>query len=441
MFNYAFGEAATGSGAEEKLQPGFEGPEKSLHVVFEGEGSLRSVPQARWSLLLDLARCKILSATHGLACDAYVLSESSLFVYDRHIVLKTCGTTRLLDALDDALAVGASRGLQPRTIFYARKNFTFPELQPAPYRSFADECAFLDERLGSARSTYSAIAGPLSADHWCFYVASFADDADADADVAELSLFEVKMHEIDPARAALFVERDGWTGKLATAASGIAALLPPVVQQTIDEHLFSPCGYSMNGLVGAAWYSTIHVTPEPHCSYVSFETNVPVAAAAIPELLARVVDVFRPATFSVTLIGAHCSAVAQLLDAAAVSSSCGDAGAVVLCGMPASINLGMLPITMLSYTVSDIAAHPLGVQALRRLAHLAQRAKSDSADVLPAAVLPSPSASPTASEGAASSSVANSDGIDDADPLLLQQLASLGATAASYIPMADSFEA
>ena len=47
--------------------------------------------------------------------DAYVLSESSLFVYPTKWVLKTCGTTKLLSAVPRLLEVAAQRlGMQPR---------------------------------------------------------------------------------------------------------------------------------------------------------------------------------------------------------------------------------------------------------------------------------------------------------------------------------------
>lgn len=44
---------------------------------------------------------------------------------------------------------------------------------------------------------------------------------------------------------------------------------------------------------------TIHITPEPEYSYVSFETNVPVES--YEEVITRVIDTFRPGKFVLTL--------------------------------------------------------------------------------------------------------------------------------------------
>lgn len=45
---------------------------------------------------------------------------------------------------------------------------------------------------------------------------------------------------------------------------------------------------------------TIHVTPEPKFSYVSFETNVP--HSSYKELIRRVAETFQPGKFIVTLL-------------------------------------------------------------------------------------------------------------------------------------------
>ena len=52
-----------------------------------------------------------------------------------------------------------------------------------------------------------------------------------------------------------------------TRSSGIQALLPGAA---IDDYVFEPCGYSMNGVEGPT-FSTIHITPELGFSYASFE--------------------------------------------------------------------------------------------------------------------------------------------------------------------------
>lgn len=47
----------------------------------------------------------------------------------------------------------------------------------------------------------------------------------------------------------------------------------------------------MNGLTMGGFY-TIHITPEAHCSYASFETNIP--CSDYLDLVTRVLDVFQP---------------------------------------------------------------------------------------------------------------------------------------------------
>ena len=44
--------------------------------------------------------CSIVSTTRNSQVDAYVLSESSMFISKRRFILKTCGTTTPLDCIE-----------------------------------------------------------------------------------------------------------------------------------------------------------------------------------------------------------------------------------------------------------------------------------------------------------------------------------------------------
>ena len=46
---------------------------------------------------------------------------------------------------------------------------------------------------------------------------------------------------------------------------------PPHARAEIDDYVFEPCGYSMNGVQRDGTFSTVHITPEDGFSYASFE--------------------------------------------------------------------------------------------------------------------------------------------------------------------------
>ena len=62
--------------------------------------------------------------------------------------------------------------------------------------------------------------------------------------------------------------------------------------------MFTPCGYSCNGLLDDAYF-TIHITPEPECSFVSFETNV--VMENYTELVQKVINIFKPNNWTMSL--------------------------------------------------------------------------------------------------------------------------------------------
>lgn len=55
---------------------------------------------------------------------------------------------------------------------------------------------------------------------------------------------------------------------------------------------------------------TIHITPEPDFSYVSFESNI--AASNYGDLIARVINLFQPGKFVVTIFANKVSQNARM---------------------------------------------------------------------------------------------------------------------------------
>jgi S-adenosylmethionine decarboxylase len=95
----------------------------------------------------------------------------------------------------------------------------------------------------------------------------------------------------------LFTREVSGSGEECTHRSGIDTLFPNAL---LDAFLFEPCGYSVNAILPRGHYFTVHITPEEHCSYVSFETNAEMAD--YPDLIRRVLAIFRPQQFIFTFM-------------------------------------------------------------------------------------------------------------------------------------------
>lgn len=121
--------------------PVFEGSEKRISVTFAPApgaaappaSGMRALSRAQLDAMLDLAACQIVSTRSNPHLDAYVLSESSLFVHEDRMVLKTCGTTKLLACVPLMVELAAGLGLVPARVTYSRASFLFPEQQPEPH--------------------------------------------------------------------------------------------------------------------------------------------------------------------------------------------------------------------------------------------------------------------------------------------------------------------
>ncbi|TPW18579.1 MAG: S-adenosylmethionine decarboxylase, partial [Elusimicrobia bacterium] len=97
------------------------------------------------------------------------------------------------------------------------------------------------------------------------------------------------------AASRVFVKGPGHTRRHIRERSGVWSILPGF---SIDDHLFEPMGYSLNAIRDSRYY-TVHVTPQPIGSYVSFETNSLEGGAE--GIVSRVLEIFRPDSCDVIL--------------------------------------------------------------------------------------------------------------------------------------------
>ncbi|CDK27260.1 unnamed protein product [Kuraishia capsulata CBS 1993] len=324
----------------------FEGPEKLLEIWFAPDAQslpcgssangLRSVPLAEVENLLDLVNCKVLSKISTDEMDAYVLSESSLFVYPHKIVLKTCGTTTTLLCLAKLLELANEYISWPgdfksiHRIFYSRRCFMFPSRQNEIHQSWDNELAFLN-KFFHKKSSKAYIVGDMSHDHWYLYLNGTEEGMAANpgssyllspvnsinsAEAACLKsgdcdeTFELLMTELDQKQCENFVmanhlnefptmdpahEDYGHLLGQKTMAKTKLDRLFGNAEAKHDAFAFTPCGFSSNSIVDEKYYYTFHVTPEDGWSYASFETNVPGRNKL--KLMNSVLDVFKPGKF------------------------------------------------------------------------------------------------------------------------------------------------
>lgn len=260
----------------------FEGPEKKLIIQFVDSGSnisgeafssklkfrddykeikngFRQFNSKDWQKILKYAQCNILSIKSNNYFDAYLLSESSLFVYSNKIIIKTCGTTTLLYIINPILELAKSINMKPQYVMYTHKNFIFPKNQIYPHRDFQEEVEYLNRYFDGKQY----ILGNKLNNHFYLY---FYNNLGMKI---HLNNLEIMMQNLNLEKMKQFYKISSSDPINLTKISGISGILS---NMDIDSYLFTPCGYSMNGLF-EEYYSTIHVTPEKGYNYSSYETN------------------------------------------------------------------------------------------------------------------------------------------------------------------------
>lgn len=280
----------------------FEGAEKLLEIWFgrqDGQidnGDLRKIPREKYEDLLKAACCEVISYTNNGDIDAYILSESSMFITKDRFILKTCGTTTPIECIKSLLLnVHKFTGFNKvQDVFYSRKNFKRPELQKDTYRSFQLEIQSLDI-IFKGTGVVWCMHSSKKDDSWYLYTLHTVECFEKEKQNPDQTL-EILMTHLDPNVMQIFTKDQSASSNQATQDSGISKLLP---NMKIDDYLFDPCGYSMNGIGKEGHYMTIHITPQQEFSYVSFETNVP--QSSYKELISKVLKTFQPEKFVITM--------------------------------------------------------------------------------------------------------------------------------------------
>jgi len=279
----------------------FEGVEKKFEIKYripeyypKTSGGLRDVDEQEWGYLLNSFGCTILNTVKNEHFDAYLLSESSLFVYKNRAILKTCGTTRLLSCLPllEQYARNAFEGeMIVEYALFTRRNYKYPEKQPTPHSSWEEEKLTLKKHF---KNGIDHVIGDINDDHFYVYM---EDNRSPDEEVEEYSTVEVAMHDLCRESMQFFYKNENFVSEPSTLCeSGITNLLPEEAQ--IDSLMFNPFGFSLNGLFQSSYY-TMHITPQKECSYVSYETNRDLKEFDHLMLTKKVVDTFSPLKYTI----------------------------------------------------------------------------------------------------------------------------------------------
>ncbi|KFZ38532.1 adenosylmethionine decarboxylase [Shewanella mangrovi] len=234
----------------------FEGSEKKIEIIVTPEApSLRLLGRPFWESMVSKANAEILSSVSNDFCDAYLLSESSLFVWDDHFLMLTCGTTTLVHAATHFIDTVGVEAIAFAS--YQRKNEYLAHLQAS---SFADDLQLLRKKI----SGKAYRIGHLDSHHHYIFYTDKPYQAEATDITNELLMYHIS------GEAAQYLASSGQTIEEVRKRLCLSQILGDFA---IDDFLFEPFGYSVNGIRGKEYF-TIHVTPQEDTSYVSFETNL-----------------------------------------------------------------------------------------------------------------------------------------------------------------------
>ncbi len=245
----------------------FEGSEKKAEIIIDATqiSLMADLEENFWQALVQCCNAKILSTIENKDCKAFLLSESSLFVWHDRLLIITCGNTRLVHSVEYFIQqVGMSKIQQ---ITYQRKNEYFAHAQLS---SFGDDIALLGQYVKGQAFRF----GELDGHHNYIFNQDTNFNLHQEDKSYELIAYQICQKASDKLTT------------LGLAANEIREFLQLdrlLAGYTLDDFVFEPFGYSINAIKDMH-YLTIHITPQASSSYVSIQANINLIALA-PDFL------------------------------------------------------------------------------------------------------------------------------------------------------------
>ena len=253
----------------------FEGSEKKAEIIVKSEGFslLRDLNEDFWHELVQCCQARILSNIRNESCNAYLLSESSLFVWHDRFLILTCGVTTLVKAVEYFLNHVDTKMI--KHVFYQRKNEYFAHAQ---LTSFGEDTQLLSQYLTGKAYRF----GEMDSHH--NYVFHLQNDYKANPGDKTYQLLAYQISE----QASRILTFPGLSARDIRGYLNLESLLPGF---EVDDFVFEPYGYSLNAIKGNQ-YLTIHITPQATSSYVSFDSNIDLI-----RLAPKILNVLQPTSF------------------------------------------------------------------------------------------------------------------------------------------------
>jgi len=247
----------------------YEGTEKRLLICTKSL-NLFNFNDHFWQKLVAESGAEILSHIHNAQLKAYLLSESSLFVWQDKLLLITCGNTQLFKAA--LFAQQQFTKQQINTLIFQRHQALKPQLQTS---NFQQDTLQLEKQFnGQQQHWRDGYQGDL------FVFGKISKDSIATQNIYMLHGLSSSL--------AIRLQTECLNKQEVLDRLKLTRFFDGLI---IDHFSFNPTGYSLNAICNED-YLTIHLTPERLSTYLSIETSF--TTSQCTEFIAHLEQLFLP---------------------------------------------------------------------------------------------------------------------------------------------------